>query len=442
MATSNDSLTTRSVLRFWWPLASTWLLMAVEGLLLAFILARLPAPRENLAAYGVAFAFAIIVEAPVILLMSASTALVKDAQGYRALWRFTLRLNLMITVAMLVLVIPPVWDATGRLIGLTPEVASRVHTALILLIPWPAAIGDRRFHQGLMIRGNRTGRVAVGTVARVAAMGATAVVLALGGWVEGASVAAAALTVGVVTEMFMVRRMVRPILRPLREQAAQLGPEVPEDLTQRAVFSFYLPLAMTSVIALASQPVITFFMGRAPRPLESLAVLPVLNGLTFIFRALALSYQEVAIALCGDQGEHFAKIRQVAQGLFLGVIGCLGVIAWTPLGPFWLEHIQGLDAELAQFALVPLRIYAFLPALSVVQSFQRAMLVHGRRTGPMGWATAVELSTLALALAVLIGGLETVGAIAAAIGTLVGRSAGISVLLPTMRRIAGRYSAP
>jgi O-antigen/teichoic acid export membrane protein len=197
---------------------------------------------------------------------------------------------------------------------------------------------------------------------------------------------------------------------------------------------------MTSVIALASQPVITFFMGRAPRPLESLAVLPVLNGLTFIFRALALSYQEVAIALCGDRGEHFAKIRQVAQGLFLGVIGCLGVIAWTPLGPYWLEHIQGLDAELAQFALVPLRIYAFLPALSVVQSFQRAMLVHGRRTGPMGWATAVELGSLALALAVLIGGLETVGAIAAAIGTLVGRSAGISVLLPTMRRIAGRYS--
>jgi Na+-driven multidrug efflux pump len=252
-------------------------------------------------------------------------------------------------------------------------------------------------------------------------------------------VAAAALSAGVLTEMLVVRRMVRPILAPLRLEASGLGPEVPEGLTQRAIFRFYLPLALTSVIALASQPVITFFMGRAPRPLESLAVLPVLHGLTFIFRALALSYQEVAIALSGDQGEDFAKVREVAHGLFLGVLACLGLIAWTPLGPFWLSGVAGLDAELAEFALVPLRIYAFLPALSVVQSFQRAMLVHGRRTGPMGWSTATELITLAMALAILIAGFSVTGAVAAAIATLVGRGAGISVLVGPVRRVVARY---
>ena len=157
MQRERSELTTAAVLRFWWPLASTWLLMAVEGLFLAAVLARLEAPRENLAAYGVAFAFAIIVEAPVILLMSASTALVRDAQGYRALWRFTVRLNLFISVVMALLILPPVWGTIGRLIGLDPEVARLVHGALILLLPWPAAIGDRRFHQGLMIRGTSCG---------------------------------------------------------------------------------------------------------------------------------------------------------------------------------------------------------------------------------------------------------------------------------------------
>ena len=67
MQIARPELTTAAVLRFWWPLASTWLLMAAEGLFLAAVLARLAAPRENLAAYGVAFAFAIIVEAPVIV---------------------------------------------------------------------------------------------------------------------------------------------------------------------------------------------------------------------------------------------------------------------------------------------------------------------------------------------------------------------------------------
>lgn len=432
-------LSTRAVLKFWWPLASTWLLMALEGLLLAFIVARLPAPRENLAAYGVAFAFAIIVEAPVILLMSASTALVKDAQGYRALWRFTVRLNLIITAVMALLVLPPVFDRVAALIGLEPAVARLVHAALLLLLPWPAAIGDRRFHQGLMIRGNRTGRVAVGTVVRVGAMATTAVLLALSGRVDGASVAGAALSVGVLTEMVMVRRMVRPILAPLREEARALGPVVPPDLSQRAVLQFYAPLAMTSVIALASQPVITFFMGRAPFPLQSLAVLPVLHGLTFVFRALALSYQEVAIALAGERGENFARIRGVAQGLFATVLGCLGVIAWTPLGPFWLGQVQGLDPELAAFALMPLRIYAFLPALSVVQSFQRAMLVHGRRTAPMGWSTTVELGVLALSLGLLIALTPVPGAVAAAIATLCGRVAGIGVLFGHVRRVVSGY---
>lgn len=441
MPETRSELSTAAVLKFWWPLASTWLLMAVEGLLLAAVIARLDAPRENLAAYGVAFAFAIIVEAPVILLMSASTALVRDAEGYRALWRFTVRLNLIISSVMALLVLPVVWNPVARLIGLEPGVAELVHGALIFLLPWPAAIGDRRFHQGLMIRGNRTGRVAVGTVARVAAMASTALLLALGGWLPGASVAGAALSAGVVVEMLMVRRMVRPILGPLRERAAALGPDVPADLTQWAVFRFYLPLALTSVIALASQPVITFFMGRAPRPLESLAVLPVLHGLTFIFRALALSYQEVAIALSGDRGEHLVKVRQVATGLFLGVIVCLGLIAWTPLGPLWLRRVAGLDAELAAFALLPLRIYALLPALSVVQSFQRSMLVFGRRTGPMGWSTTVELGTLAVVLALLISGFSVVGAVAAAIATMVGRTAGIVVLLSPVRSVFARYRA-
>jgi len=184
--------------------------------------------------------------------------------------------------------------------------------------------------------------------------------------------------------------------------------------------------------------VITFFMGRAARPLESLAVLPVLHGLTFIFRALALSYQEVAIALTGDHGENFEKVREVAIGLALGVMFCLGLIAWTPLGSFWLRHVAGLDPELSEFALLPLRIYAFLPTLSVVQSFQRAMLVHGRRTGPAGWGTATELIALAVALAIMIGGFGTVGVVAAALATLVGRIAGIVVILGSVRAVVSR----
>ena len=64
-------------------------MMALEGPFLAAVIARLPDPKFNLAAYGVAFAFAILIEAPVIMIMSASTALVEDGPSFRRLRNFT-----------------------------------------------------------------------------------------------------------------------------------------------------------------------------------------------------------------------------------------------------------------------------------------------------------------------------------------------------------------
>ncbi|SVB30189.1 uncharacterized protein METZ01_LOCUS183043, partial [marine metagenome] len=76
--------------------------MATEGPFLAAVIARLADPTVNLAAYGVAFAFAILIESPVIMLMSASTALVNDAQTYRKLRNFMHWMNATATVLLLV----------------------------------------------------------------------------------------------------------------------------------------------------------------------------------------------------------------------------------------------------------------------------------------------------------------------------------------------------
>jgi hypothetical protein len=53
-------LTFRRVFRFSAPLAATWLMMPVEGAFLASVIARLVEPKFNLAAFGVAFSFAML----------------------------------------------------------------------------------------------------------------------------------------------------------------------------------------------------------------------------------------------------------------------------------------------------------------------------------------------------------------------------------------------
>ena len=209
----------------------------------------------------------------------------------------------------------------------------------------------------------------------------------------------------------------------------------------RAIAHFYWPLAMTSTIGLAVMPLVTFFMGQARMPLESLAVLPVVNSLTFIFRSVGLSYQEVAIAQLGRDPASLPRLLRFAAMLGVGASAGLALLAFTPLSRFWFEGVSGLAPDLAAFATQPTRILAPLPALSVLLSLQRAMLVHGRRTRPITWATAVEVMGIALFLLAAIRGWEMVGAVAAAWAFLVGRlSSNLLLTAPCLevRRTAKR----
>ncbi len=418
-------------------MAATWLMMSIEGPFLAAVIARLADPKFNLAAYGVAFAFAVLVEAPVIMILSASTALVEDSASFRKLRNFTYALNALITGVMLMLLAPPVFDLVMEdLIGLPPSVTRLTYVSLVIMIPWPAAIGYRRFYQGLLIRDGLTRLVAYGTLVRLTAMVSTALILYGLTDVPGAYLGAAALSVGVSVEALVSRLMVRGTVRKLRATEAVAE----EPLDYRRIVSFYLPLALTSLIGLAVHPIVTFFMGRAPYPVESLAVLPVVNSLSFIFRAMGLSYQEVAIALLGKQHEHVRELGRFALVLGLSASAGLALIGFTPLAYVWFETVSGLSRELTAFAIAPTRILALLPALSVLLSFQRAILVQGRLTRPITVATATEVAGILVTLLVLIQGFGLIGATAAAIGFVAGRLASNSYLVAPGLRVLRKSS--
>jgi hypothetical protein len=109
MIDEKGALTYRKIFIFWVPLAATWLMMATEGPFLAAIIARLADPKYNLAAYGVAYSFGVLIEAPIIMIMSASTALVRDRDSYLKLRNFTFTLNGICTLIMIFFVLPPVF---------------------------------------------------------------------------------------------------------------------------------------------------------------------------------------------------------------------------------------------------------------------------------------------------------------------------------------------
>ncbi|HIF06376.1 MAG TPA: hypothetical protein EYQ64_05330 [Gemmatimonadetes bacterium] len=420
--------TPSSIFRFWVPLAAQWLMMASEGPFLAALIARMVDPEFNLAAYGVAFAFAILIESPVIMLMSASTALVEDSATYRKLRNFMYGLNALSTGLLLTILFPPVYGwLMGAILGLPEQVADLTYGALWLLLPWPLAIGYRRFLQGILIRSGRTRLVAYGTVLRLAAMAVTGLVLYRQFALPGAWAGAAALSAGVGVEAIAAHFMAASTVRELnRQETKSRAGRAP--LGYWGIARFYYPLALTSLIGLTVQPMLTFFMGRSLSPIESLAVFPVVHALSFLFRSFGLSFQEAALALIGDDHEHFPEIARFGLWLGLATSAGMGLVAFTPLASVWFSTVSGLTLELTAFALVPARILVPIPALSVLLALERAILIQARKTHPITMATSIEVASIAILFVSLGWGLDFVGVTSAFLAFLGGRCASVLYL--------------
>lgn len=413
-------LTLKKIFIFWVPLAATWLIMATEGPFLAAIIARLTEPKFNLAAYGVAFAFAVFLEAPIIMIMSASTALVKDRMTFLKLRNFTYALNGVITFVMIIFLLPSVFSLIVRqLIGLPENVARLTHSACMILLPWPGAIGYRRFYQGVLIRSNLTRRVAYGTFVRLSVMATTALICYWFLRLDGALVGASALSLAVTAEAIASKIWARASVKRLLLKEVD-GP-IEKPMSYRYITTFYFPLALTSILGLGIHPMVTFFMGQSPRPIESLAVLPVIYSLVFIFRSMGLSFQEVGIVLLGKNNEGYKPLRNFAALLGLSVVGTLALVAFTPLAFLWFHGVSGLSLDLTRLAILPTRILVIIPGLMVLLSFQRSYLVNNRRTRPITIATAIEVMTIVLLLLANVKFFGLIGAVAAALSLVVGR---------------------
>ncbi len=386
-------------------------MMAYEGQLLPAVIARMQHPEINLAAFGVTLSLAMMVESPVIMLMGTSAALVKDRESYLKVRNFTYILNTVLTLVMLVISIPQVFRIVSEdIMGLPVSISTAANKGMLFMLPWPAAIGYRRFYQGIMISLNKTKRVAAGTIARMVSLTMAAFALFFIGGVEGNTLGAISLTIGVVTEALFTKLMAFDCIRTLNDLPSS-GPVI----RYKEILKFYYPLAMTSVITLSIHPSITFFMAWSYRGVESLAVLPVINGLVFFFRSIGLSYQEVPIALLKGNKENYKMLRNFAVTLAAVLVGTLSLIAYTPAAEFFFNSIAGLTPQLADFAALPLMILAFMPAMSVLYSYQRGMLIALSKTKPITNASIIEIISVFSILFFCTKILVLPGAVAAAV---------------------------
>ena len=390
-------LSYRRIFWFWIPLAAMWFMMAVEQPLIAAFVARMPDPKINLAAYGVVFSVALIIESPIIMLLAAGTALSRGGLSYRRLLLFSHLLIAGLTALHLLVALTPLYDLILlRVIGVPEEVAALGRGAFLVTAPWIAGVGYRRLWQGVLIRYHRTGVVPITIALRLVV---TAGLLILGYSLNrfpGVFVGSAALVGGITAAAVAAYLFVRPVVK---EQLQEFSREA-DPLSWPELIRFYVPLALTSLILLAARPVLTVALSRLPAALDSLAVWPVILSVSFLGRSIAMSYQEAAIALLQDRRSLW-MLQRFARLLGLIMFVLFSIFAVTPLAQIWFHRVVGLSARLTQMARLPMLVLVLLPAVGSLISWQRGVLVSSRRTPAITRSVVVNLAVLGLILVVL-----------------------------------------
>ncbi len=287
---------------------------------------------------------------------------------------------------LLIAVTPLYYFVAEVLIGVPQEIIEPGRIGFLLMLPWTWSIAYRRFNQGVLIRFEHSRAISIGTIIRLSA---DVIVLIVGyslGTVPGIVVATLAVSAGVISEAIFVGIVTRPVVK----NELMPAPIITPALTLRAFLDFYIPLAMTSLLFLISQPMVSAAVSRMPFPLESLAVWPVVWGLVFLFRSMGMAYNEVVVALI-DRPRSYTNLHRYTW--WLSVLSTAGLLftAVSPLSILWFERLTALNPQLVVMGRQALLFALPLPLLSVVQSWYQGAILHGRVTRGVTEAVIVYL---------------------------------------------------
>ncbi len=409
--------TVRKMLRLWLPLAASIIMMVLEPSIINIGLGRTLDPELALAAYGVAFSLALVVEAPIIMLLDASVARSVDAEAFRLLRRFALLLGLLVTGIGLVVSLTPLYTlVVEQLMNIPADVAARARPTTQILSLWPLPIGWRRAHQGVLIRANRTGVITVATGVRLLTLAAGL----FGGLVllpeSGSVIAGVAMDISVIVEAALITRATAPVLRSgtFGDAAKEPGPR-----TMGELWRFYQPLAVSTILRQISRPVLNAGVAAAGMARASLAAWPVVWGFAILVAGPAWSLQQLTTALAVDEAA-YRRVRGFAMTLsgFFAIV--LLAVGFTPLNGLVMGGVYNLSPELQELARPGLQLLAVYPVLMGAQSLLRGVLIRKGHTGVVRSAMLFNVLTLAAAVLAGVRFFSLSGVVVAAIGVLAG----------------------
>lgn len=148
---------------------------------------------------------------------------------------------------------------------------------------------------------------------------------------------------------------------------------------QADMLKFYLPLAATSMLMMASHSFVSSGLARTPDASAALAAFALAQSLAVMFESPCYTIQRMCVALFKDQAS-YAAVKRTTIAVWATLTAVMLAIAFTPLGKVAFMQVLKVPPELYVDTVRSFRVFLLLPAFSAFRSFYQGLLITSKRT--------------------------------------------------------------
>ncbi len=413
--THHGKLKWSELFAFFIPLGISATLVSFSHLIINSTLARSAHPEIMIAAYSVAMSMLVFTERPVGLMRQTCSALVRDRLSFKSMAQICAYLLIAILIFGIVMSFTPLGKLVFQYIfGVEADLLESTLNVYRVLVFVSLFSGIRCLYQGIIITNMKTKWLTIGMVIRLGGMYLLSLYYIHTNQVNSAQVGAIIFLTGMVIEACVSVWEGRSILNGL--PVKKTGHSIEK---KKQILLFFRPMLYSSFIGVMILPTINILLGKTQH--IELAIASFAIGLNLTNLVISFYTYTHQIVL-----NFYNRDRQAVRRftLLLCFIPCLliGLLAYTPAGPWFLRHIMGVNQELLVATIQTMRIYMIMTLLFPWLDFCNGIVMLRDQTKLMMWSQSVNLAVtfgvLVLCIAVVPGWNGMIGALAQSMGVL------------------------
>ncbi|MDD9265702.1 multi antimicrobial extrusion protein MatE [Paenibacillus sp. GCM10023248] len=411
-----STISWKQLISFFLPLGLSATLVTLSHVIINSTLARADNPEVVIASYALPLSLLGLTEKPVVLLRQACSALVRDRISFRAMAAVSSYVFACIILIGLIICYTPLGEWVFLyFFGVEPELLDSTLSVYRILMYVSIFSGLRCLFHGIIIFNMRTKWLTIGMGVRIAAMYLLSLYFITTDNVTSGRVGAIIFLLGMVIEAAVA----------IWEGSSLLKKVIPEKApnheieTKRQIFTFYRPLLYSSVIAVIIGPAINAVLGKTMQVHLAISSFAIAGSLTQLVISFFSYIHQIVLNFYRKDAR--TVVRFVLLLSFIpGTL--IAILAYTPLGPWFMYHVMGVNAELMHASLHAMRIFMIMTLVFPWLDYMNGIIMLRGQTKIMVISQSANAATTVITLFIAIltvpGWNGMIGALAQSVGLL------------------------